>query len=128
MCIRDRAIDALDAYHKRVKKYIGAYAAEMNGVDAIVFTAGLGENGIEDRLAIASNLEVLGVKMDAEANNVRGKERVISAADSKVKVLDVYKRQDMDDTDEKHYGLNGSATQVIRIFPPEPNTDKDRCV
>ena len=82
-----QAIDALDAYHKRVKKYIGAYAAEMNGVDAIVFTAGLGENGIEDRLAIASNLEVLGVKMDAEANKVRGKETVISAADSKVKVL-----------------------------------------
>ena len=82
-----KAIDALDAYHKRVKKYIGAYAAEMNGVDAIVFTAGLGENGIEDRLAIASNLEVLGVKMDAEANNVRGKETVLSAADSKVKVL-----------------------------------------
>ena len=82
-----KAIDALDAYHKRVKKYIGAYAAEMNGVDAIVFTAGLGENGIEDRLAIASNLEVLGVKMDAEANSVRGKETVISAADSKVKVL-----------------------------------------
>ena len=82
-----QAIDALDAYHKRVKKYIGAYAAEMNGVDAIVFTAGLGEDGIDDRLAIASNLEVLGVKMDAEANNVRGKERVISAADSKVKVL-----------------------------------------
>ena len=82
-----KAIDALDAYHKRVKKYIGSYAAEMNGVDAIVFTAGLGENGIDDRLAIASNLEVLGVKMDAEANNVRGKETVISAADSKVKVL-----------------------------------------
>ena len=82
-----KAIDALDAYHKRVKKYIGAYAAEMNGVDAIVFTAGLGENGIDDRLAIASNLEVLGVKMDAEANKVRGKETVISAADSKVKVL-----------------------------------------
>ena len=82
-----QAIDALDAYHKRVKKYIGAYAAEMNGVDAIVFTAGLGENGIDDRLAIASNLEVLGVKMDAEANNVRRKVRFISAADSKVKVL-----------------------------------------
>ena len=82
-----KAIDALDAYHKRVKKYIGAYAAEMNGVDAIVFTAGLGENGIEDRLAIASNLEVLGVKMDAEANNVRGERRIISAPDSKVKVM-----------------------------------------
>ena len=82
-----KAIDALDAYHTRVKKYIGSYAAEMNGVDAIVFTAGLGENGIDNRMAIASNMEYLGVKMDAEANNVRGKERVISAADSQVKVL-----------------------------------------
>ena len=82
-----KAIDTLDAYHTRVKKYIGSYAAEMNGVDAIVFTAGLGENGIDNRMAIASNMEYLGVKMDAEANNVRGKERVISAADSKVKVL-----------------------------------------
>ena len=82
-----KAIDALNAYHTRVKKYIGSYAAEMNGVDAIVFTAGLGENGIDNRMAIASNMEYLGVKMDAEANNVRGKERVISAADSQVKVL-----------------------------------------
>ena len=83
----EKAIDALNAYHTRVKKYIGSYAAEMNGVDAIVFTAGLGENGIDNRMAIASNMEYLGVKMDAEANNVRGKETVISAADSKVKVL-----------------------------------------
>ena len=82
-----KAVNALAAYHKKVKKYIGAYAAEMNGVDAIVFTAGLGENGIDNRLEIASGLEVLGVKMDAEANKVRGEERVISAADSKVKVL-----------------------------------------
>ncbi len=58
----------------------------MNGVDAVVFTAGVGENGIDERLAIASNLEVLGVKMDAEANKVRGKETVIST-DSKVKIL-----------------------------------------
>ena len=82
-----KAVNALAAYHKKVKKYIGAYAAEMNGVDAIVFTAGLGENGIDNRLEIASDLEVLGVKMDAEANKVRGEERVISAPDSKVKVL-----------------------------------------
>ena len=82
-----KAVNALAAYHKKVKKYIGAYAAEMNGVDAIVFTAGLGENGIDNRLEIASDLKVLGVKMDAEANKVRGEERVISAADSKVKVL-----------------------------------------
>ena len=70
-----------------VKKLIGAYAAAMGGVDAIIFTAGVGENSANQRLAIASGLEFMGVKMDAEANNVRGKETVISAADSKVKVL-----------------------------------------
>ncbi len=70
-----------------VKKYIGAYAAAMGGVDAIIFTAGVGENSASQRLAIASGLEFMGVKMDAEANNVRGKEAVISAPDSKVKVL-----------------------------------------
>ena len=59
----------------------------MGGVDAIIFTAGVGENAASQRLAIASDLEFMGVKMDAEANNVRGKETVISAADSKVKVL-----------------------------------------
>ena len=70
-----------------VKKLIGAYAAAMGGVDAIIFTAGVGENSASQRLDIASGLEFMGVKMDAEANNVRGKEAVISAADSKVKVL-----------------------------------------
>ena len=82
-----QAIDALDAYHKRVKKYIGSYAAEMNGVDAVVFTAGVGENGIDMREMIASNMEFLGMKLDKEANKVRGKERVISTEDSKVKIL-----------------------------------------
>lgn len=78
---------ALDAYAKRVKQYIGAYAAEMNGVDAVVFTAGVGENGIDMRAQIASDMEFLGMKLDAEANKVRGKERVISTEDSKVKML-----------------------------------------
>ena len=55
--------------------------------DAIIFTAGVGANSASQRMAIASDLEFMGVKMDAEANNVRGKEVVISAADSKVKVL-----------------------------------------
>ena len=59
----------------------------MGGVDAIVFTAGVGENSASMRMAITEGLEYMGVKMDAEANNVRGKEAVISAADSKVKVL-----------------------------------------
>ncbi|WP_300279826.1 acetate/propionate family kinase [Peptacetobacter sp.] len=77
----------LDAYVKKVQKYIGAYAAEMNGLDAVVFTAGVGENGIGIRAEIASNMEFLGMKLDEEANNVRGKETVISTADSKVKML-----------------------------------------
>lgn len=77
----------LDAYAQRVKKYIGAYAAEMNGVDAVVFTAGLGENGISMREMIAENMEFLGMKLDKERNNVRGKDTVISADDSKVKLL-----------------------------------------
>ena len=78
---------ALEAFQYSVKKLIGAYAAAMGGVDAIVFTAGVGENDAATRMAAASGLEFMGVKMDAEANNVRGKETVISAADSKVKVL-----------------------------------------
>lgn len=83
----EKAQVALDAYAQRVKKYIGSYAAEMNGVDAVVFTAGVGENGIDMREMIASNMEFLGMKLDKEANKVRGKERVISTEDSKVKIL-----------------------------------------
>lgn len=78
---------ALDAFQYRVIKYIGAYAAAMNGVDAIVFTAGVGENDRPGRKAICESLSYLGVKIDDEANNVRGKKRIISAADSKVKVM-----------------------------------------
>ena len=83
----ERAGLAVDMFNYGVKKLIGAYAAAMGGVDAIIFTAGVGENSASQRLAIASGLEFMGVKMDAEANNTRGKETVISAADSKVKVL-----------------------------------------
>ena len=82
-----RAQLALDVFYYSVKKYVGAYAAAMGGVDAIVFTAGVGENDAAARMAIASGLEYMGVKMDEDANNVRGKEAVISAPDSKVQVL-----------------------------------------
>ena len=71
----------------QVKRYIGAYAAAMGGVDAIVFTAGVGENDIHTRQQVCEGLEFLGVKLDAERNNVRGKATEISAADSKVKVF-----------------------------------------
>ena len=78
---------ALESYAKKVKKYIGSYAAEMNGVDAVVFTAGVGENGIDMRADIMANMDFLGMKLDEEANKVRGKERVISTEDSKFKIL-----------------------------------------
>lgn len=82
-----RAALSVEMFNYGVKKLIGAYAAAMGGVDAIIFTAGVGENSASQRLAIASDLEFMGVKMDAAANNVRGREAVISAADSRVKVL-----------------------------------------
>ena len=82
----ERAKLALDMFNYRVAKYIGAYAAAMNGVDIICFTAGLGENNGVMRQDVCSYLEFMGVKIDPEANNVRGEERLVSAPDSKVKV------------------------------------------
>ena len=78
---------ALQAFVYRVAKYIGAYTAAMNGVDAIAFTAGVGENDKATRKAVCEYLGYLGVKIDDEANDIRGERRVISAADSKVKVM-----------------------------------------
>ena len=83
----ERAGLAVDMFNYGVKKLIGAYAAAMGGVDAIIFTAGVGENSASQRMDIASGLEFMGVKMDEAANKVRGEERVISAPDSKVTVL-----------------------------------------
>lgn len=83
----ERAKLALDIFAYRVKSYIGEYAAVLNGVDAIVFTAGIGENDADTRLSCASGLEYLGVKMDAEKNKVRGGEHEISADGSDVKVF-----------------------------------------
>ena len=82
----ERAQLALDMYFYRIKKYIGAYAAAMGGVDIIVFTAGVGENQAGMREDVCKGLEFLGVKFDASKNNFRGEERVISADDSKVTV------------------------------------------
>jgi len=82
-----RAQLALDMFHYQVRKLIGALAAAMGGVDVIVWTAGVGENQTGLRMDSCAGLEFLGIKMDAEKNNCRGVERVISADDSKVKVL-----------------------------------------
>lgn len=82
----ERAQLALDMFHYQVRKEIGAFAAAIGGVDVITFTAGVGENGIEDRAAIAEGLEYLGVKLDPQRNNVRGKDALISTDDSTVKM------------------------------------------
>jgi len=83
----DRAKLALDVFVQDVKKYIGAYIATLNGLDALVFTAGLGENSKEIRAAICQDMDYLGITIDPEKNNVRGKEADISTKDSSVKVL-----------------------------------------
>lgn len=80
-----RAQLALDIFHYKIRSTIGAYAAIMGGVDAIVFTAGVGENGPESREEILKGLEFLGVECDTEANKVRGKLREISKEGCKVK-------------------------------------------
>lgn len=82
-----RAKVALEIFYYKVAKYIGGYAAAMNGVDAVVFTAGLGENSVEAREEITSYLGYLGAKIDKEKNNFRGKERKISTDDSRLQVF-----------------------------------------
>jgi acetate kinase len=81
-CIR-----AINTFCYRVAKYIGSYAAAMDGVDCICFTAGVGENGPLVRSIICERLGFLGVKLDKEANEVHGKEKEVSTPDSKIKVL-----------------------------------------
>ena len=83
----ERAKLAQDMYFYRIKKYIGAYAAAMGGLDVVVFTAGVGENQIGMRSEVCKDMEFLGIKFDESKNNVRGEEAVISADDSKVKVV-----------------------------------------
>lgn len=83
-----RALLTLKMYNYKIKKYIGAFAAAMGGVDIIVFTAGVGENQPSMREGAVEGLEFLGVKIDKELNNkIRGEEKVISTPDSKVKVV-----------------------------------------
>lgn len=82
-----RAQLAVNMLNYDIKKFVGAYAAAMGGVDVLVFTAGVGENSIPTRAAVCEGLEFLGIKIDPEKNAVRGKEADISAADSRVRVL-----------------------------------------
>ncbi|MBQ7756071.1 MAG: acetate kinase [Oscillospiraceae bacterium] len=82
----ERAKLVTDMLVYEIKKYIGSYAAAMNGCDAILFTGGIGENATEIREAVCENMEFFGIKIDKEANNVRGKLTKISAPDSKIEV------------------------------------------
>ena len=77
---------ALEKFYYEVAKYVGAYAAALNGIDVLTFTAGVGENGVTIRKAICEYLAFMGVKIDDEKNNVRGKETLISTPDSSVQV------------------------------------------
>ena len=84
----ERAILALKMYEYRVKKYIGAYAAAMGGVDLLVFTGGIGENASETRENICKDFEYMGLEFDKEINSgVRSKEMVISKKESRVIVM-----------------------------------------
>ena len=83
----ERAQLALKMYDYRIKKYIGAYAAAMNGVDIIVWTAGVGENQTGLRWDVCQDMEYLGIKLDKKRNEVRGEEQILSTDDSKVKVV-----------------------------------------
>ncbi|MDR1161607.1 MAG: acetate kinase [Tannerellaceae bacterium] len=83
-----RAILALDIYNYRIKKYIGAYAAALGGVDILVFTGGVGENQWTTRKVVCSGMEYMGMKLDPEKNDgMRGEEMIISAPDSQVTIM-----------------------------------------
>ena len=77
---------ALEKFYYEVAKYVGAYAAALNGIDVLTFTAGVGENGVTTRQAVCDYLGFMGVKIDPEKNKIRGKETLISTPDSKVQV------------------------------------------
>ena len=82
----ERAKIAMESFKYAVASYIAKYAVAMNGIDYIVFTGGIGENQINIRKGICEKLTFMGVDVDADANNMRGEEKVISKPDSKVKV------------------------------------------
>jgi acetate kinase len=87
---------AMDMFIDRVVRYIGQYYVEMGGVDALTFTAGIGENAAEVREKIIDRLGFMGIKIDTEANKVRGEEKVVSTDDSAAKVLVVPTNEELE--------------------------------
>ena len=110
-----RAQLAIDVFVYDVKKYIGSYAAAMGGVDAVVFTAGVGENSASLRAEMVKGLEFMGIKMDLEKNDFRGEERDVSAPEPTVKVLVIPHHAEADDR-------NGYCRdrQCLTIRPTDP--------
>ena len=91
----ERAKLAVEVFSYRTAKYIGSYIAAMNGVDAIVFTAGLGENNIVVREQVLNHFGYMGITLDKEANQIRGEEKIISTQDSKVTVAVIPTNEDL---------------------------------
>jgi acetate kinase len=92
----ERAKLALDMFHHRIRKFVGAYAAVMGGVDILIFTGGIGENGDMTREAICKDFEYLGLEFDPSANKgIRSKETIISKSSSKVTVMVVPTDEEM---------------------------------
>ncbi len=92
----ERATVAFDMYNERIRKFVGGYAAKMGGVDLIVFTGGVGENGPTTRESVCEGLEFMGVEFDNEANaGVRGKDKVLSKTSSRVKVAVVTTNEEL---------------------------------
>ena len=93
---------AFEVFIDRIQKYVGFYIVAMDGVDAIVFTAGIGENHAPTRSAVCEKLSFLGVKIDSKKNNSPAKEKIITTSDSKVKVLVVPTNEELMIARETH--------------------------
>jgi acetate kinase len=106
-----RALLAMEMYIYRIRKYVGAYAAALGGLDMLVFTGGVGENQCSLRAAVCRDMEYMGIRIDEAANSIRGREAVISAPDSKVAVLAV-------PTDEEYMIASDTQTLLQRRSTP----------
>lgn len=91
----ERSIHAFKSFCYRVKKYIGAYTAAMNGVDLIIFTGGIGENGIEERAEILKDLSFFGVDFDEKANQVKGEDTIITKPNSRTTAMVVSTNEEL---------------------------------
>ena len=90
-----RASLALDVFVHEIKKYIGAYTAVLEGLDVLVFTGGIGENGIKIREKVCQGLECFGVQIDLQKNQIQGKEALISTEDSSVAILVILANEEL---------------------------------